>query len=296
LPQTLKQVRRILRDRGFRRIDLAEEGDVPFLGTACREGRRYRIRVNLYGDVNVGKRIGRCNAERLGLDEIAARLRRDGYDRIEVFQDGPRRVRAIACRSGKQYRMVTSRRGDMLERSVIGRCPAPLSPRDIASFLETKGYDRVEVFDRSPPRYGAEACKGLDRVELSVGRFGRIRREIKVGSCPPPISAADLRRKMAQNGFTRVRVMPLDNGEFNMIACRGDKRMKLRFSRYGEALNRENIGGCRSPRIEELLSRLDQRGVEDMTIHIEGCRRGRKFRFTFDEFGERLGRERIGRC
>jgi len=294
-PQTIAQVRQILRKQGFRKIDLIEKGDIPYIALACNKGARYRLQINLYGDVGARKQLGRCG-QRIALNEIRARLRRDGYNRIEILDENQRRITLDACQAKRRYRLVLNRSGDVLDRSSVGPCSAPFSPRNIESFLASQGYNRIDVFDAEPPRYGAEACKGVDRVELGIGRSGSIFRVVKIGKCQPSISKADLRRKMVEHGFSRVRFISVDAEAYTVVACRDNKRMKILISKYGEAIDRQNIGGCSLPQLENILSQLESRGVEDMAIKIDGCRNGKRLRFTFDEFGEQIRRERIGKC
>ena len=50
--------------------------------------------------------------------------------------------------------------------------------------------------------------------------------------------------------------------------------------------------------LSEVVDDLRNRGVSDVKIFIEGCRdrRGRRVRFTFDEYGNSIDRERMGSC
>ena len=45
-PITIGDARERIRDRGCRRIEIEERGDVPFVATGCRRGSRYAINVN----------------------------------------------------------------------------------------------------------------------------------------------------------------------------------------------------------------------------------------------------------
>ncbi len=290
-----EQVRQILRDKGFRKIDIDEQGNIPYVATACRKGGRFGIRINRYGDVTVGRRVGECG-RRLTKAEIRDQLRADNYNRIKFVDQGRRRVRVEACRQQNRYRIVMSPRGEIRDRNRIGRCAPPVTPARLAAHVESKGYDRVEVIDAKLPRYAVEACKGRDRLELVMNRFGDIRREIKVGRCPPPINEESLRQLMSRAGFKNVRLVSTNKDEYATIACKDNDRMSIRFSRYGEVIDQERVGTCRSPRIIDMLETLDGRGVNRMTVHIDGCRRGNRIRFTLNEWGEILRREQIGRC
>lgn len=292
---TAEQAEALLVQRGFSRIEVREEGDVPYVATACRRRDRYRIKINLYGDVSVGENLGRCRRS-ISIRDIRENLRSNGYRRIEFTQRDGRRIRAEACRNDTRYELVINRAGEVRRRNSIGRCPRPIDPADLVAYLEKQGFDRVEVTNRRPPRFRAEACRGSDRVELVVGRYGRIRRDLKVGRCPPPIDEDGLRRLMAKSGFSKIRLVSTNQDEFATIACRKNERMSVRFSRYGEVIDQERVGTCVSPRIEDLLETLERRGIDRLTVHIEGCRGRNRVRVTYNAYGERLKRERIGRC
>ena len=101
---------------------------------------------------------------------------------------------------------------------------------------------------------------------------------------------------MTSNGFSKIQLISTNTSEYSTIACQKDSRMSVRFSRYGEVLDQKRLGSCVSPRIEQILQKLDGNGVKKMTVHIEGCRGRNRVRFTYNEFGEQLDRKRIGRC
>ena len=230
-------------------------------------------------------------------EDMRVSLRKEGYDRIEFLVDrSGRRTLAEACRKGRRYELVLNRRGRVTEDKRIGRCARPIAPKDLVAHLESQGYDRVDVTDRQLPRYEADACRGTTRYELVVGRYGKIRRETRVGRCPPPINESGLRKLMTRNGFKKIQLISTNTSEFSTIACRKDERISIRFSRYGEVLDQKRLGSCVSPRIDQILQKLDANGVRKTTIHIEGCRGRNRVRFTYNEYGEQLDRQRIGRC
>ncbi len=295
-PISIGDARERIRDRGYRRIEIEERGDVPFVATGCRRGSRYAINVNRYGDVDVGKKLGSCG-RRLSQDDMRVRLRKEGYDRIEFLVDrSGRRTLAEACRKGGRFELVLNRRGRIVDEKRIGRCASPIRPRDLVAHLEGLGYDRVDVTDRQLPRYQADACRGTTRFELVVGRYGKVRRETRVGRCPPPIDERGLRRLMTRNGFSKIQLVSTNTNEYSTIACQKNNRMSVRFSRYGEVIDQKRLGSCVSPRIEQIIDKLSANGVTKSTIHIEGCRGRNRVRFTYNEYGEQLDRERIGRC
>ncbi len=110
------------------------------------------------------------------------------------------------------------------------------------------------------------------------------------------LSARSLLQKMRDEGYRRIRYRGQDGTDFVVRACFKKKRLRLRFSAYGEVLRRRDMGPCVTPTLDELKKRFRDRGTDRMTIFVEGCRRGIKYRVRVDEFGIPIDRARIGKC
>jgi len=293
---TIEQAERILEEDGFKRINVTENGDIPYIAIACKNNERIRLRMNKFGEITGQRNLGECQRA-LRPDDIRAKLREDGYNRI-VFTDRqlPRYV-AEACRNNRKFELVMNRRGRIRDQKRIGRCEPPIKSGDIQELMTERGLDRIEIVDETPPRFVVEACRGLKRVEITLGKYGKILREYNVGRCPPALTRADLLVEMRKNGYRKIRFNTIPGKNYETEACRNRKRFVTRWSQYGEVTKERNRGSCVSPRLEDIVSRFTDRGLKDVTIMIEGCRRGRKIRMTLDEFtGDRLERNRVGRC
>ena len=284
----------VLEQEGYRRIDMREESGIPYVATACRRGDKYELHVSAYGDVRVARDLGSCR-KAIAPADVRAQLRKDGYNRIKFTDDTPPRYRVEACRNGRRLDLRIGRRGQIRDERRIGRCSPPIEARQIGPMLEKAGYDRIEITDRRLPRYAAEACRRDTRYELIMNRFGDVRRERKIGNCPLPISERDLVRKLRRSDFRKISVTTTARDEYQTIACRGDDRMQIRFSKYGEVIDQDRLGTCVSPRLEEVIEKFE-RGMNRVTVHVEGCRRGRRVRITLNEFGKASDPVRIGRC
>jgi len=67
-------------------------------------------------------------------------------------------------------------------------------------------------------------------------------------------------------------------------------------TRFGELNKAKDLGACRSHSVLAIKKRLYNRGVRGASFYSEGCFRGTKFRFHFDEYGDRIKREKVGSC
>ncbi|MGI9405915.1 MAG: hypothetical protein ACR2O4_06050 [Hyphomicrobiaceae bacterium] len=293
---TIDDAEKILQEDGYRRISIEEVGDVPFIAIACKQGDRIRVRMNKFGEITGRRELGRCQ-QALRPDDIRVKLREDGYNRIEFTDRQLPRYVAEACRNNRRIRLTINRRGEIRNRQRIGRCDPPLRPRQIRANLEERGLDRIEIVDNRPPRYVVEACRGQKRVEITLGHYGKILREYRIGRCQQPLTRANLLVEMRKNGYRRVRFNTIPGTDYETEACRERKRFTTRWTQYGEVISERDRGPCVSPRLAQIVGRFEDRGLKKATVIIEGCRRGRKIRITVDEFtGDRLDRQRVGRC
>ena len=294
-------VRDLIRKEGFRRIDIQDDGKVPYIASGCRKGDRYEISVSEFGDVKIGRRIGGCRTKGISADAVRAALRQDGYDRIK-FVDRRRRGYIVeACRNGRRLRLdvANNRDATINDRQRIGQCAARIRPRDITDVLIKAGYDRIDIVDDKLPRYKAEACRGNDRMRIALNRWGERVNERRIGNCQPPATVASLTEDLRNNArrFKGISVRVGRRYPFVADVCDNGQRRELHFSKYGQIVGKRDRGRCDSPRMEAVLDKLRDRGFRRLEIYVEGCRRsGRRVRIKLDEFGNQLDRERIGRC
>lgn len=300
-PIRAADVRDILRREGFRRIDIQDDGKVPYIASACRQGERFDVEISEFGDVRVKGRLGPCRSKGISPDDLRTALRKDGYNRIKFVRNNRRNYIVEACLDDRRYRLdiANNRRARVNDRERIGRCPTRIRPRDLKKVLARAGYDRIDIVDESPPRYRAEACRGNDRMRVVVNRWGERVGEKRIGECRPPATVASLTEDLRNNArrFKGISVRVGRRYPFVADVCDNGQRLELYFSKYGRIEGKRDIGRCDSPRMSNVLERLRGRGFRDLEIYIEGCRRsGRRVRIKLDEYGNQLDRERIGRC
>jgi hypothetical protein len=289
-----EDARRILLGQGYDRIAL-EEQQQGWVAIACGRGNRVRVTISQFGDISPERILGPCDPER-DPNDLVAELERLGFDRIEFASRQPPRYVALACLGAERYEIVFNKQGELVERRPIGECEAPIGPLELPAYLAKKGYDRAKVIDSRPPRYRVEACRGPDRVELVVGRYGRIIDEVRIGRCPPQVTADQLAGILRQQGYTNIALT--DNGEqgYAAIACMKDRRFELLVSRFGEVVRERDLGRCASFTVRELLGNLANDGWSKLGVYVEGCRNGRRIRIRVNEWGEETAREQLGRC
>ena len=291
---TVAQVQRNLKANGYSRV-LIDEQNGNYVAIGCKDGRRTRIVLTRQGQVKQRRNIGRCE-EALQPTDVAELLRRQGYNRI-FFTDRqlPRYV-AEACLKNRRSELVLNRFGEIRSEKRIGRCDPPIDPRNLARVLEDKGYDRVEIIDAELPRYQAEACQNNQRFNVVLNRFGEVIDRSSIGKCRSSLDRKEIANILANEGFTRINVKENSRGGFNITACLDGRQKIVRLTRYGE-LAEENDGGlCESRSVREVSENLQGRGLKKLEFYAEGCRNGRKIRIQLNEFGDRIGRERIGNC
>ncbi len=120
-------IRRSLRDRGYRNIRFIDRRLPVYKVKACRNGKKFRLRLNRWGDINRRVRIGRCGGYRhgsagLSFPQIRAGLRDRGYHKIRFTDRRLPGYGAKVCRNGKRYALRLNRWGRIMDRDRRGWC------------------------------------------------------------------------------------------------------------------------------------------------------------------------------
>ena len=289
------EARRILRQSGFKQIDLSTR-DGGFDAVACRRDRRLRLSMNVFGEINNEVVIGRCGGA-LSQADVADILHQRGYSRVRVAESGlSGRFSAKACRGQVKVSLLVGRRGRILEEQQTGTCAPAIHPATIPALLVQKGFSRIEVIDRKLPRYVARACEGNRHLEISMNRYGRIVDERPIGRCDQPLTIEELKARLRASGYDFVQVTKPKRDYFVAKVCEEGKLYYLRISIFGETVNQENLGECPSQKVSEILKRVEKRGITSAAIFVEGCRGKKLMRFELDRYGAIKKRWNIGRC
>jgi len=291
---TIEQVRDILRDRGYRRINLEDQSG-SYVAVACAGSDRYRIEVNVYGDIRKERRLGRCRKE-LSPSDIEVNLKQQGYERIEFTDRQLPRYVALACRDRRKYELVINRHGEVRDSRDIGRCRRAIDPLKIPELLAAKGYDRIRVIDNQLPRYVADACKKKRRYEVTLNRMGRITDTVAIGRCQRPLSRFQLLSYMSEQGFSRVRIRAETGDSYDVEGCIDGDRYRFTLSVYGNLQDEKKMGKCTSKTTFDVFDQYRKQGFNQLTNTITGCKNGKKYRFQVNEFGDHLDTQTIGDC
>ncbi len=292
---TEKAARKLLRQAGYRRVDL-EQRRGRFIAIACLKKRRYRVVVDRHGEVRQDRHLGRCEAESRSPTDIAADLKQQGYTRIKFTDRQLPRYVAEACRGLAKVELVLSRRGEIRQENRIGDCRRAIDAGELVRLLEKRGFTRVKVIDDQLPNYIAEACRKGRHLELTLDRYGKISDQFELGRCARRITRAQLLSQLQDKGFNRVKVVKESERGYVVDVCKDQQNHRLSFNAYGTLKKDEPKGDCRSYSVREIAKALSDRGMKDVKIFAEGCRKRRQIRIEFDHLGEPVGRERLGSC
>ena len=290
-----KQVADALSSQGYNRITFIDDQLPRYVAEACIGNDRVRLELNRRANIRTERRIGRC-AGSIAPSQLSAVLEDRGFKRISITQGRTAPYRAEACRNNDRLEVVINRYGEIVRETRLGECRRRIEANQLPDFLADQGYDRVKIL-RSRIPYIVEACQNNTLVELTIGRFGKIREEQRVGRCAAPVTEAVLLDGLKTDGYIILDSKRNQNGRFAVEACKGTTRYDLIFSRYGEEVRKRVNGECQSQSVLDVLSTLESRGAEQVNIFVEGCFRNRKYRWEFDRLGNRTGRTRLpGNC
>jgi hypothetical protein len=291
-PQT---ARGILRQKGYRQISVYPEGP-QFAAVACRGDRRFRIVISPLGDIQHEKFIGRC-ANNLSEYDVAAILRARGFSRIKMQPVRRGNYGVEACRGDDKVGLVVDRAGVVVREQKIGRCDPPIHPASIPFLLSRFGISRVEVVDRRLPRYLAHGCRGNDRIEIAMNRFGEMMDERRIGRCDPPLTGPMLEQRLRNADYTGVKIVEQRNNGFTAEVCEDAALLRIDLTIFGETVSQTSLGDCPTQRVGEVIADFERQGLSEATLYIEGCqRRGRRVRIELDRTGEEVNRAIVGRC
>ncbi len=303
-----KDVIRRLRRAGYSQIRVVKNSFLKVRVEACLGQDKYKVSVKKLGmRISRGSRIGTCLVE-VPLQDIIAKLRSDGYSRIDASEGREGNYLVRVCDRGRKSLLVIDRFGKTLRSKNMGRCRRGADFSDVRLVLRDEGYNRIRMIERggrSGRGYIVEACRRGTKYRITVGRRGTIRRERRIGRCTPPIDPFSIEAVLQKRGFDRVRVTDRRLPGYRAEACRGNTRMSLLINRYGDVMDSSVTGECRPPLTRgKLVSLLQKRGVNRIQVEKEGrrgfvvsaCFRLEKIKYILDPYGETVRKTIIGRC
>lgn len=292
-----RQVVQRLRSEGFRRISLYASDADQFRLIACKRGKRFRMTLNIYGDVLLQDAVGKCQ-DRLTVAEIRHGLHDKGYNRLKLLREDNKVYVFEGCERRDQVRLRVRKNGVVARKRVTGSCTPPISFKKIPDIMGRLGFDRIAVTDRNLPVYVAEGCTvRSQRISVRFNRFGDELDRKRVGDCEPPLTEADVVNLIREGGANRILVEVDRGGNFVATSCHGLKKYRSRFDKYGKLFDQRSVGKCApAPRLNQIVDKFEGRDLANPQVYVEGCRKGRRIRIHIDEFGDVLDRERLGSC
>lgn len=288
------QVRRNLEANGFTRIVIDEQNS-NYIAIGCKGSQRTRLIISQQGQLLQRRNIGKCQ-DVLAPSDVMQVLRDQGYNRID-FKDRqlPRYV-AEACLQNRKIELVINRFGNIVQEKRIGRCDPPIDPQNLVNLMRDKGYNRISVINGEPPRYQVEGCAQNVRFEITLNRFGTITERNRIGQCKVDVDKKQITQLLRDEGFTRININQRQNGNYRIFACYQGYEKRIILSQYGELLEEIDGNACEVRSIKDVRQALSESGFKGTKFYAEGCRNGNKVRITLNQFGDRIGRERIGAC
>lgn len=273
------RVRRELRADGWRNIVFVDRKLPVYVVRACRDNRRYELRLNRFAKIQRRSELGSCRVAssngngvdspgyRMSVRNVGRVLRGLGYSNIQ-FRDRELPVYvADGCLRRSLYRLRINRRGDINFRQRIGRCGRGGSTTPIArirlpelqAILEARGFNRVKFTDRRLPIYKAEVCKNNRRLLLKINSRGEVRDRRQLGSCREidgdnilPIS--EITKLLQSRRYYRIRYSDRELPWYKATACRNRKQFDLLMNRWGDIRRRRQSGVCEAPQRTEVVA------------------------------------------
>ena len=293
----------LLQQQGYTQIEAVQRGpNVDVL--ACLRGQKYQFIFNHRGKLKNQQVVGRCRPPGLGEKQIAAELSRQGYKRVVITDNKLPRYVAEACKGRDRLRIEMNRRGIIRSERKIGECGRQINRRKIATLLEKAGFENIEIVDNRRPPYIARACKGADKLEVSVGRYGRIFDKKQIGTCRSPVDPANLSAVLGKNGFDRIRPLRTNRAPYLVEACKGQTLFELAVGNFGKIQRQDRVGRCSDTVSKQtVMSSLSERGYFNIKLrragdgwNVDACRDNVKYAVNVDFYGDFTGERKIGQC
>ncbi|MEM9329997.1 MAG: hypothetical protein AAGA53_01650 [Pseudomonadota bacterium] len=164
---------RILREKGYDRIDIIDDQLPVYQAESCFKNDRYSLQLNQFGTITGRSAIGKCRSN-MRKAEIVQALKQEGFTRISVDRKSNGRFDVTACLDGYLKYASLSRFGELLSERDGGICE-PRSLDEIYQTLSDRGFEKQKFF--------VEACRGGRLVRFTFnGNGDQVDRE-RVGDC-----------------------------------------------------------------------------------------------------------------
>lgn len=227
-------VRQVLRDKGYDRIQFTDRQLPRYVAEACLNNRKLELLINRFGEVKQERRIGRCNPPIDGRNLVKV-MRDKGYDRVSIINAKPPRYQVEACVENTRFEITLNRFGSITQRNRIGDCNPAVTPEQIAQLLRKEGFTRLNIKQRQNGNFRISSCFQGYEKQIKLNRYGELLEEVDGKKCLSR-SVSQISDAMRERGFRKAK--------FFVEACRNGNRLKIELNRNGDLIGRERIGSC----------------------------------------------------
>ncbi|MEM9732008.1 MAG: hypothetical protein AAF903_00820 [Pseudomonadota bacterium] len=323
-------VANVLARNGYTDARVTRRGLTIIRTEACREGKKYQVKVSILGRITSTQEIGQCavvqqvqqNRPAFNARRAIRRLENRGFTDVTAT-NVPNGVVARGCNNGRYVEFNFDPAGQPTSRRQTGQCdngravtqqqqpqqPAPrqqavLSENELRQALRRQGYTRIQITDAELPGLTAEACSNNERLRLTMNRRGNVRRERVIGECRKPVNVADIPAKLQQAGYDRIRLLRDNRAPYLAEACKGRDLMELTINRFGETRKEERVGRCAvAVTKQQVIDKLKTGNYTNISVEKNDrgwagtfCKGTQKFVRQVDPYNELISDRVVGQC
>ncbi|MGI9387832.1 MAG: hypothetical protein ACR2OX_10420 [Methyloligellaceae bacterium] len=238
--------------------------------------------------------------------DVKRSLERAGYTEVRITKSGFSSIRAQACYQGGRYVIKVRRFSGKISRGAkIGECRPVLDEANIIKRLRNNKYRRISIYAHDGDVFRLVACRRGRRFRMEVNHYGDTVTKDEVGRCRKQFNAAEIRQRLRDDGYNRIKLIGENDRRFVFQACEELRRVNLRVRRNGNIGRKRRVGRC-SPPINHwnIPGLMEDRGYDRIVLVdkklpvfvAEGCRDLKLVQVKFNRFGDILKETRTGDC
>ncbi|MEL6785106.1 MAG: hypothetical protein AAFO61_11825 [Pseudomonadota bacterium] len=319
----------VLARNGYTDARVTRRGLTIIRTEACREGKKYQVKVSILGRITSTQEIGRCavvqnaqqNRPAFNARRAIRRLESRGFTDVTATNVA-NGVVARGCNGGRYVEFNFDPAGQPTSRRQAGQCtngrvatqqqqrePQPQqqagpTENELRRALRRQGYSRIQITDAQLPGLTAEACSNNERLRLTMNRRGNVRRERVIGDCRNAIRAADIPSQLQKAGYDRVRLLRDNRAPYLAEACKGRDLMELTINRFGETRKEERVGRCAvAVTKQQVIDKLKTGNYTNISVEKNDrgwagtfCKGTQKFVRQVDPYNELISDRVVGQC
>lgn len=237
--------------------------------------------------------------------DIRRKLRRDGYDQIQLTDSTPPNFAAVACQEGERYNLAINRFGEIQTRRYTGSCRADAGGGR-QNWTEVASRQVGYIIDRDTVRIETDRpVRALrvraERAPIYLARaIARLEDGREVAFTP---------RQMVNEGENSVPMTFDGQGAevrdvtffYRSLLGQGQARVVVEANtrRGGGGQGGARPGDYREARVAlraRRFTNIEFKGIRGNRISAEACRNGNRLELTLNRNGRIVDRNRIGRC